>query len=281
MGGGRDRRGRTSTEVEDMATNHTDDEDASTTEHTDEQTEHTTEHSPPAHLPGTFLGESDIEVVIDPDTYERVRDAYETATDAGHNEPFDAFAENYTHGGSAQVVVADREDTDGFPPHVREAVLRAVENLTWTQEHGGAYASDCLDVRDGLQAVAGDIGDDDLADRLSSVIGRLHEADGPHREPEAVASEALQQLAPLATWAARHRPVSWDGAPPAGVDITEDATLRIDAGELDALEVTVPTDIMMEAVNSDEPTEAVLDAALPGLVDIEYVAFASDSEADT
>ena len=268
-----------------MATSHPDDEDASTTEHThdhaDEQTEHATEHSSPAHLPGTFLGEADIEVVVNPDTYERVRDAYETATDAGYNEPFDIFAEDYTLGGSAQVVVADREDTDGFPPHVTEAVLRAVERLTWTQEHGGAHASDCLDIRDDLQTVAGDIGDDGLADRLSSVIGKLHEADGSHREPEALASEALQQLAPLATWVARHRPISWDGAPPAGVDVTEDATLRIDAGELDALEVTVPTDIMMEAVNNDEPTEAVLDAALTDLVDIEYIAFTSDSEADT
>jgi len=27
----------------------------------------------------------------------------------------------------------------------------------------------------------------------------------------------------------------------------------------------------MEAVNSDEPTEAVLDAALPELVDVEYI----------
>jgi hypothetical protein len=259
----------------------TDDEDASTTEHTHEHADKQTEHSSPAHLPGTFLGEADIKIVVDPDTYERVRDAYQTATDAGYNDPFDVFAENYTLDGSVQVVVADRKDTDGFPPHVSEAVLRAVENLTWTQDHGGAYASDCLDVRDGLQAVAGDIDDDDLADRLSSVIGKLHEADGPLREPEAVASEALQQLAPLATWVARHRPISWDGAPPAGVDVTEDATLRIDAGELNAFEVTVPTGVMMEAVNSDEPTEAVLDAALTDLVDIEYIASTSDSEGDT
>ena len=38
---------------------------------------------------------------------------------------------------------------------------------------------------------------------------------------------------------------------------------------------------MMEAVNSDEPTEAVLDAALTDLVDIEYIASTSDSEGDT
>ena len=248
---------------------------------TDDEDAPTTEHSPPAHLPDTFLGESDTEVVVGPDTYERVRDAYETATDAGYNGSFDAFAENYTFGGSTRVVVADREGADGIPPHVGEAVLRAVERLTWTQEHGGAHAADCLDIRDDLQAVAGDITDDDPADRLTAVIGTLHEADSGHRDPEAAASDAFARLAPLATWIARHPPDGWSGALSGGVNITEDGTLRIDAGELDALEVTVPTGVMMDAVNSDEPTEVVLDVALTDLVDIEYVEYTGDSGADT
>lgn len=60
-----------------------------------------------------------------------------------------------------------------------------------------------------------------------------------------------------------------------------DGALRIDAGELDFIEVTVPTGVMMDAVNSDEPTEAILDAALTDLVDIEHVEYTGDSEADT
>ena len=269
----------------------TDDEDAPTTEHTyehaDGQTEHTTGHSSrladagrltlsrPREL-GRYLDEERYPPEVYP-TLESEQDLWLRAIEDLRID--DVFAENYTHDSRAGRRRRPR-GVDGIPPHAGEAVLRAVENLTWTQEHGGAHTSGCLDVRDDLQAVAGDI-DDDLADRLSSVIGKLHEADGSHREPEALASEALARLAPLATWVARYRPVSWGGALPAGVGVTEDATLRIDASELDALEVTVPTDIMMEAVNSDEPTEAVLDAALTDLVDIEYIAFTSDSEADT
>ena len=271
----------------------TDDEDAPTTEHTHEhadgQTEHTTGHSSrltdagriqlsrPREL-GRYLDEERYPAEV----YPTLRSEQELWLRAVEDLRIDdVFAENYTHDNRTRVVVADREGADGIPPHVGEAVLRAVERLTWTQEHGGAHASDCLDIRDDLQAVAGGITDDDFADRLSAVIGRLHEADGTHRGPEAVASEALERLAPLAACVARHHPDGWSGALSAGVDITEDGALRIDAGELDALEVTVPTDIMMEAVNSDEPTEAVLDAALIDLVDTEYIASTSDSEADT
>ena len=267
----------------------TDDEDAPTTEHADGQTEHTTGHSSrltdadrltltrPREL-GRYLDEER----YPPEVYPTLSSEPELWVRAVEDLRIDdVFAENYTHDNRTRVVVADREGADGIPPHVGEAVLRAVERLTWTQEHGGAHASDCLDIRDDLQVVAGDITDDDFADRLSAVIGRLHEADGTHRGPEAVASEALERLAPLAACVARHHPDGWSGALSAGVDITEDGALRIDAGELDALEVTFPTDIMMEAVNSDEPTEAVLDAALTDLVNIEYIAFTSDFEADT
>ena len=269
----------------------TDDEDVPTTEHTHEhadgQTEHTTGHSSrladagriqlsrPREL-GRYLDEERYPAEVYP-TLRSEQDLWLRAVEDLRID--DVFAENYTHDSRAGRRRRPR-GVDGIPPHAGEAVLRAVERLTWTQEHGGAHASDCLDIRDDLQAVDGDIGDDDLTDRLTAIIGTLHEADSTHCDPEAAASDALARLAPLATWVARHRPVNWDGASPAGVDVTEDATLRIDAAELDALEVTVPTDIMMEAVNSDEPTEAVLDAALTDLVNIEYIASTSDSEAD-
>lgn len=259
----------------------TDDEDAPTTEHTTGRSSRLADASRiqlsrPREL-GRYLDEERYPPEVYP-TLESEQDLWLRAVEDLRID--DVFAEDYTHDSRAGRRRQPR-GMDGIPPHAGEAVLRAVERLTWTQEHGGAHASDCLDIRDDLQAVAGDITDDDLADRLSAVIGGLHEVDGTHRGPEAVVSEALERLAPLAACVARHHPDGWGGAPPGGVDITRDGALRIDAGELDALEVTVPTGVMMDAVNSDEPTEAVLDAALTDLVDIEHVEYTGDSEADT
>lgn len=259
----------------------TDDEDAPTTEHTTGRSSRLADAgriqlSRPREL-GRYLDEERYPPEVYP-TLESEQDLWLRAVEDLRID--DVFAENYTHDSRAGRRRRPR-GVDGIPPHAGEAVLRAVERLTWTQEHGGAHASDCLDIRDDLQAIAGDITDDDLADRLSAVIGTLHEADNTHREPEATASEALERLAPLAACVARHYPDGWGSALSTGVDITEDGALRIDAGEVDALEVTVPTGVMMDAVNSDEPTEAVLDAALTDLVDIEYVEYTGDSEADT
>jgi hypothetical protein len=67
----------------------------------------------PDDFPDGPLGSGVVRIVVDADTYTQLRDAYETAVEAGLDEPFDVFAENYTdiRAGEVEVAIA------GDDPH--------------------------------------------------------------------------------------------------------------------------------------------------------------------
>ena len=96
-------------------------------------------------------------------------------------------------------------DEERYPPEVYptlnsepELWVRAVEDLRIDDVFAENYTHD---------------------NRTRVVVADREGVDGTHRGPEAVVSEALERLAPLAACVARHHPDGWGGAPPGGVDI--------------------------------------------------------------
>jgi len=77
--------GRTSTEVEHMAT-----ESPTDDSRTDDPLEH-----PVTGIPLESLGAADCRLAFDEGTYQRVRDKYERAVENGYSDGFDTFAVNH------------------------------------------------------------------------------------------------------------------------------------------------------------------------------------------